>query len=84
MSEAASSKQWDQLDERTRAAVEGRHRYQGTPCFHGHDGMRYTRNGQCVECQRVINQVKKAQFHELLKHGRARRQAAEGLAPAAA
>lgn len=25
-------------------------RYQGEPCRHGHDGVRYALSGQCVQC----------------------------------
>jgi hypothetical protein len=26
--------------------------YQGNPCVHGHAGIRFTRSGACVDCER--------------------------------
>lgn len=30
--------------------VKRAEKYQGKPCKRGHDGMRYTRTGICVQC----------------------------------
>ena len=36
---------------RRRAEANGHLKYVGTPCKHGHAGIRYSKNGLCVECQ---------------------------------
>ena len=35
---------------RLDAQIAGEKYYQGKPCRNGHDGMRYTSNGQCCQC----------------------------------
>ena len=40
---------------RRRAEANGQLKYAGTPCKHGHDGIRYSKNGTCVECQSERN-----------------------------
>lgn len=32
-------------------------KYRGKPCKRGHDGLRYTKTRQCVECMRVITRA---------------------------
>lgn len=34
------------------ASQKGLSRYQGNACKYGHNGIRYTNNGQCVECRK--------------------------------
>lgn len=36
--------------DKQEAIAAGRNKYQGKPCKHGHNGLRYTRNHSCVEC----------------------------------
>jgi hypothetical protein len=40
---------------RQKARAEGKKRYRGAPCVHGHEGERYTSSGTCVECQSASN-----------------------------
>jgi len=35
-----------------KAQLAGQSTYQGKPCPHGHDGIRYACNGSCVQCNR--------------------------------
>ena len=35
------------------AKANGESTYMGSPCIHGHDGRRYTRNGDCFLCRRA-------------------------------
>lgn len=35
------------------AAIMGQRTYQGKPCRHGHQGLRYTVNSSCVECTKA-------------------------------
>jgi hypothetical protein len=37
------------------AKIKGETTYIGSPCIHGHDGKRYTRNGDCFLCRRNNN-----------------------------
>jgi len=37
-----------------QAIVEGKTTYIGKPCVQGHNGTRYVRNNDCVECRKVI------------------------------
>lgn len=39
--------------EREKAIINGDKQYRGTPCKHGHDGLRYTGTNVCVECHRI-------------------------------
>jgi hypothetical protein len=41
-----------------KAKVNGEATYMGSPCVHGHDGRRYTRNGDCFLCRREYNSKK--------------------------
>jgi len=38
---------------RKEALAAGDARYIGAPCKYGHEGLRYTRNHTCVECNRI-------------------------------
>lgn len=44
-------------EERRAAAARGERKYIGKPCKHGHEGLRYTRNDNCVECVEVRRAV---------------------------
>jgi hypothetical protein len=44
---------------RSNALTDGEKFYQGEPCEYGHDGERYTKSGQCVQCARVRSKIKK-------------------------
>jgi hypothetical protein len=35
-----------------KARSQGKKRYMGQPCIHGHSGERYVRNNTCVECHK--------------------------------
>jgi hypothetical protein len=35
-----------------KAKSQGKKRYMGQPCIHGHSGERYVRNNTCVECHK--------------------------------
>jgi hypothetical protein len=37
------------------AKINGEATYMGSPCIHGHDGKRYTRNGDCFLCRNAYN-----------------------------
>jgi hypothetical protein len=37
------------------AKANGEVTYMGRPCIHGHDGKRYTRNGDCCLCRNIKN-----------------------------
>lgn len=51
------------------AAKEGLSRYQGTPCMQGHRGIRYTRNGTCVECAKAAAVARTTIIRKLLREG---------------
>jgi hypothetical protein len=38
---------------RKRAMAKGARFYRGSPCLRGHDGLRFTQDGTCVECSRT-------------------------------
>jgi hypothetical protein len=38
------------------ARESGLRKYQGNPCTHGHDGLRYVASGQCVVCVNEHNE----------------------------
>lgn len=41
------------MSEREQAARRGEVTYQGRPCRRGHAGVRYVRNGDCIDCARL-------------------------------
>lgn len=38
---------------REKAVIDGEKFYQGEPCKHGHSGVRYTSNRNCLECAEI-------------------------------
>ena len=48
---------------RRKAASAGSRFYLAAPCPKGHDGIRYTRNGACVQCAKNAARAE----HELVK-----------------
>jgi hypothetical protein len=63
------------MSERIKAAKAGKSVYKGNPCKYGHSGLRYVRNGACVECQQNYAKLYKASILEELKNAQ---KAAEG------
>lgn len=50
----------NKLDEARLKAIEtGRLKYQGNPCKHGHNGIRYSSTGGCVDCTVYYRALKK-------------------------
>lgn len=52
---------------RREAAELGERKYQGKTCKRGHDGLRYTANGLCVQCARESTQRAREQIRQLLQ-----------------
>ena len=50
MREYRSKKRNEALRVRRMAEANGEWKYQGTPCKHGHGGLRYSSTGRCVDC----------------------------------
>jgi hypothetical protein len=44
--------------------------YQGRPCLYGHDGLRYSNGGKCVECDRARSMKRAAMLRQLLTESR--------------
>lgn len=42
---------------RWEALLSGQKRYQGKPCAHGHDGLRYTSHNNCVRCKYELSKA---------------------------
>lgn len=38
--------------------------YWGTPCRHGHPGLRYATNGSCVECLKIARRARTEEARE--------------------
>lgn len=41
------------------ARAAGKIKFMGSPCVNGHDGIRYTSTGQCVNCIQHYRELKK-------------------------
>jgi hypothetical protein len=39
------------------ARAAGERKFNGSRCKHGHDGVRYTSTGQCVECVQIYRET---------------------------
>lgn len=63
---------------RLAAAKAGNVRYVGRPCVRCGCADRYTASGQCCECSRVKAAKRYRKFSDMLKAGRAERDAADG------
>lgn len=53
LSQISADKQKEQ-ELRNAAAKLGQQRYQGRDCLHAHGGLRYSTNGACVACRRMV------------------------------
>lgn len=40
----------DAQKNRRLAEIAGNQKYMGRPCVHGHNGLRYTRDAYCCQC----------------------------------
>lgn len=41
-------------------------KYLGNPCKYGHDGLRYTSNGSCIECTKAASAARTDRIRKLL------------------
>jgi hypothetical protein len=55
---------------RLRAKAEGKSRYEGLPCKHGHGTTRYVANQDCVECRRLYKNAARKKTQKYGKKGR--------------
>ena len=56
-----------QRNAREIAARNQERTYVGGRCPHGHNGLRYTSNGNCIECTKVQQAERHARFKKLLR-----------------
>lgn len=67
----------DAMTPKEHAMSKGENKYQGNPCVHGHDGVRYTRTGMCVTCamnyqkfRKVVGESREMRLSREIAHGR--------------
>lgn len=56
----------EQISPRVEAAKARLKKYQGEPCSRGHDGVRYTSTGSCVDCAKLATASNNDRIRKLL------------------
>lgn len=57
----------DAQKNRRLAEIAGNQKYMGRPCVHGHNGLRYTRDAYCCQCNVIRSAVRREKLKQIKK-----------------